>query len=108
VVSPHVTDAVIERLKGRQKEHWTSLFEGQFDAGYINSVRHVGIRHRDVALNRMWYVAGYITLKISFTNVIAKTALPPITKGRLIKSLDKFVAFDMALALSTYDAVVLD
>ena len=56
----------------------------------------------------MWYVAGYMTLKISFTNVIAETALPPITKGRLIKSLDKFVAFDMALALSTYDAVVLD
>ncbi len=107
-ISPHVTDEAIERLKERQKNHWASLFGAQFDEGYVNSVRKIGIRHRDIALNPMWYVAGYMLLKIEFTRVVVEAPLPPITKGRLIKTLDKFAAFDMALALSTYDAAVLD
>jgi len=107
-ISAHVTDAAIERLKARQREHWASLFDAQFSDDYIKSVRRIGIQHRDITLNPMWYVAGYMMLKIAFTNVIAEAALPPITKGRFIKTLDKFAAFDMALALSTYDAVVLD
>jgi hypothetical protein len=107
-ISSHVTDAAVERLKARQKQHWASLFSGQFNDDYVKSVRRIGIKHRDIMLNPMWYVAGYMMLKIAFTNVIADAALPPITKGRFIKTLDKFAAFDMALALSTYDAVVLD
>jgi hypothetical protein len=31
-----------------------------------------------------------------------------VAKGLLVKTLDKFVAVDMALALSTYDAALLD
>jgi truncated hemoglobin YjbI len=107
-ISPHVTDAAIDRLKGKQKAHWAALFGGQFNDDYHNSVRRIGIKHRDITLNPMWYVAGYMTLKIAFTNVIAEAALPPITKGRLIKTLDKFAALDMAVAMSTYDAIVLD
>jgi truncated hemoglobin YjbI len=107
-ISSHVTDEAIARLKSRQKLHWAALFGGKFDDDYFNSVRRIGIRHRDIMLNPMWYVAGYMMLKIEFTNVIADAALPPITKGRFIKALDKFAAFDMALALSTYDAAVLD
>ena len=107
-ISPHVTDEAIARLKARQKDHWTALFGAQFDDAYVNSVRKIGIRHRDIALNPMWYVAGYMLLKIEFTRVVVEAPLPPITKGRLIKTLDKFAAYDMALALSTYDAAVLD
>ena len=107
-ISSHVTGEAIARLKARQKEHWAALFGARFDDEYVKSVRRVGIRHRDIALNPMWYVAGYMMLKIAFTNVIAEAALPPITKGRLIKTLDKFAAFDMALAMSTYEAFVVD
>ncbi len=107
-ISPHVPDAAVERLKVKQKQHWASLFAGQFSEDYVASVRKIGIRHRDIMLDPMWYVAGYMALKIAFTNIIAEAALPPITKGRLIRTLDKFAAFDMAVALSTYDAVVLD
>ena len=107
-ISAHVTDAAIERLKAKQKQHWASLFASQFETVYANSVRRVGIQHRDIALDPMWYVLGYMVLKIAFTEVLADAALPPIRKGRLIKALDKYVAFDMALALSTYNAVVVD
>jgi hypothetical protein len=39
---------------------------------------------------------------------IAETNLPPVTKGRFMKTLEKYTAFDMAIALSAYDALVLD
>jgi len=107
-ISAHVTDAAIERLMVKQKQHWAALFASQFEADYANSVRRVGIQHRDIALNPMWYVGGYMIMKIAFTEVLAEAALPPISKGRLIKALDKYVAFDMALALSTYNAIVVD
>lgn len=66
------------------------------------------MRHREIDLDLMWYVLGYAALKISFTEVIIDSQLPPITKGRLVKALEKYVAFDMALALSTYSAAVVD
>jgi hypothetical protein len=49
-----------------------------------------------------------MTLKIAFTNVISEAALPPITKSRFIKARDKFATLDMAIALSSYGAVVLN
>jgi hypothetical protein len=107
-IGNHFTDATIERLKAKQMRHWASLFGSRFDQVYERSVFQVGIRHRDIALNPMWYILGYAVLKISFTEVIAEAALPPIRKGRLMKALDKYVALDMALALSTYGAVVFD
>ena len=107
-ISNRVTDDVIEGLKGKQKEHWARLFTGRFDPDYVNGVRQVGIRHRDIALDPMWFVAGYMALKIAFMNVIAEAPLPPITKGRFIKMLDKYTAFDMAIALSAYNAVLVD
>lgn len=98
----------VRRLSVKQKQHWRALFDARYDSDYANSVRRAGIQHRDVALSPMWYVLGYMTLKIAFTEVLADAALPPIQKGCLIKALDKFVAMDMAVVLSTYDAFVLD
>ena len=68
----------------------------------------VGIRHREIELDLMWYVLGYAALKIAFIEVIIDSPMPPIKKGRLVKALEKYIAFDMALALSTYSAVVCD
>jgi hypothetical protein len=107
-ISAHITDAAIRRLKIKQKQHWASLFGSQFDEEYANSVRRVGIKHRDIDLGPMWYVAGYMALKIAFTDAITDSPLPPIKKSRQLMALDKFVALDMALALSTYSAAVFD
>ena len=49
-----------------------------------------------------------MVLKIEFANVIVRSDLSVLTKGLLIKTLDKYVALDMALALSTFDAAILD
>jgi hypothetical protein len=107
-ISNRVTDEVIAHLKGKQKERRARLFAGRFDADYVNGVRQVGIRHRDITLNPMWFVAGYMALKIAFMNGIAESPLPPITKGRFIKMLDKYTVFNMAIAMSAYNAVLVD
>jgi hypothetical protein len=107
-VNASLTDDVIGKLIGKQKQHWKSLFSSQFNEEYANSVRRLGIRHREINLDLMWYVLGYAALKIAFIEVIIDSQMPPIKKGRLVKALEKYIAFDMALALSTYGAVVFD
>jgi len=107
-ISSHITDPTIGRLIVKQKDHWAALFDSRFETDYANSVRRIGIQHHDVSLSPMWYVLGYLALKIAFTEVLAATALPPIRKGRLMMALEKYVAFDMALAMSTYSAVLFD
>ena len=107
-VNSHVTDIVIPPLIAKQKRHWAALFGSRFDDNYANSVRRLGIRHREIDLALMWYVLGYEALKIAFTEAIIDSSLPPIKKGRLVKTLGKYIAFDVALALSPYEAELLD
>ena len=40
--------------------------------------------------------------------MILKSRLPVESTGRMIKTLDKYIAVDAALALGAYDTVVLD
>jgi hypothetical protein len=53
-------------------------------------------------------VAGYAKLKIELMQRIAAADVPPEKKIDLMTTLEKYVAIDMALALASYDAVVLD
>lgn len=107
-LNPHVTDRSVASLKIKQKQHWIDLFNSQFDENYLRNTRRIAVRHRDVELNPMWYIAGYMQIKLAFIEVILRSRLPVETKGQMIKTLDKYIAIDMALALGTYDTVVLD
>ena len=108
-VEPLLSDGpTIVRLKRQQKAHWASLFNSQFDERYINRVQRMGVRHVDVGLRLRHYVAAYMLLKIEFANVIVRTDLCALTKGLQIKTLDKYVALDMAIALSSYDVTIVD
>lgn len=107
-INEHVTDASIPILKKKQRAHWLALFHSRFDDDYFTGISRIGVRHRDIDLNPMWYVAGYTRLKLAFVEVILKSDLHVVTKGQFVKTLDKYIAVDMALALSAYDAVILD
>ena len=107
-IEPQLSEATVVRLKAKQKAHWASLFHSEFDEQYMSGVHRIGIKHRDVDLKLTSYVAAYMVLKIEFANVIVRSDLSVLTKGLLIKALDKYVALDMALALSTFDAAILD
>jgi len=107
-LNPHVNERSIAALRIKQKQHWIDLFNSQFDENYLLNTRRIAVRHRDAELNPMWYVAGYMRLKLAFIEVILKSRLPVESTGRMIKTLDKYIAIDMALALGTYGPVVLD
>jgi len=107
-VNPHVTDAAIVRLKAKQRAHWAALLTANFSPDYIQGIRRIGGQHREIELGSMWFVAGYAQLKIIFLNLIVAAGFPPEKKDALILVLEKYVAVDMALALSAYDSVLLD
>lgn len=107
-LNPHVNERSIASLRIKQKQHWIDLFNSLFDENYLRNTRRIAVRHRDVELNPMWYIAGYMRLKLASIEVILKLRLPVESNGRMIKTLNKYIAIDMALALGTYDTVVLD
>jgi hypothetical protein len=106
-ISPFVTAAAIPALKEKQKQHWLALFKSRFGPDYCASARRIAIRHRDIDLNPLWYVAGYSRLKLAYVETIMNSEFGPLTKRKLVKALEQYIAIDMALALSTYEATVL-
>jgi hypothetical protein len=48
-----------------------------------------------------------MVLKFEFMNIIVASDLPPTEKGHLLGALEKYVALDMALALSAYGSEVM-
>lgn len=107
-VSPALAADVIPTLKERQKQHWMALFNSEFGPDYCARARRIAIRHRDIDLNPLWYVAAYMYLKLGYIDAIMNSEYGPVTKRALLNTLEKYIAVDMALALSTYDAVVLN
>ena len=87
---------------------YTAAFMSPVDFFGGPFTERVYVRHRDIELNPMWYIAGYTRLKLAFTEVIIRSDLPVVTKGHMVKTLDKYIAIDMALAMSAYDAVIVD
>ena len=106
-VSPRITSAAIPALKTKQKQHWLALFRSQFGQDVCSHARRIALRHHEIGLGPLWYVAAYVHLKLAFIEVIMNSDLGPVTKRKLVRTLEKYVAIDMVLALSTYDAVVL-
>ncbi len=106
-VSAVIAADLIPSLKQKQKQHWLALFRSRFGPDYCAGARRIAIRHRDTELGPLWYVAGYAHLKLAYIDVIMNSDIESATKRKLLKTLEKYIAVDMALALSAYDAVVL-
>lgn len=107
-VYPPLADGAIERLKVKQKQHWERLFHSDFGKDYADSLRRISIRHRDVELGAGWYLVGYMMLKLEFAGVVARSDLAVSDKMVLSDVLDRYLTIDMGLALSSFNAVVLD
>jgi hypothetical protein len=101
-------EPTITRLQQRQKEHWCALFNSQFDERYQRSATLIAIKHHEVGLDPKWYVAGYALMKLRFTEKLLQAELPQATKEALIATLEKYIAVDMALSLSTYSSWLID
>jgi len=96
--------SIIGHLQKKQKDHWRTLFNSGFDEHYQRSATLIAIKHQEIGLDPRWYIAGYALMKLRFTETILRAALPQTTKEALITTLEKYVALDMALSLSTYSS----
>lgn len=107
-MGPTMDAETIARLKHKQIEHWQALFASKFDKQFFNRASLVGIKHREVGLDPKWYVAGYTRIKGQFAKLIMDAPLSTSTKSNLVATLDKYVALDMALAVSSYSSWLVD
>ncbi len=101
-------EQAIERLQIKQKQHWRALFNSGFDESYQRSVTMIGIKHHEIGLDSRWYVAGYALMKSRFAEKVLEAPVPERLKSALIVTLEKYVAVDMALALSAYSSWLVD
>ena len=99
----------LERFVLQQKEHWHSLFKSGFDEAYLRRASLIGIRHHELGLDPKWYIAGYALMKARFAEqLLLDPSMPLPLKSALIVTLEKYLAVDMALALSSYSAWLVD
>ncbi len=96
------------RLNAQQKKHWERLFAADFSEDYQAGVRRIGLRHREIGLDPRWYIASYSALKLQFIEVITGSEIGTEEKTLMIRTLEKFVAIDLGLALSAYSAAILE
>lgn len=101
-------DATIGRLKVKQKEHWRALFHDEFDDAFFQRASMIGLRHHEIGLSASWYIAGYSIIKLELAKMLMETPFSIGIKIQLVATLEKYVALDMACALSSYSAWLID
>ena len=98
----------MQRAHDKQIRHWKRLFSGQFDDDYVESVRRVGHKHVEVALDPEWYMGGYTFILTRILEAINHAYPDTALKSRKEKrsslqaSLIRATMFDMLFAISTY------
>ncbi len=100
-------EAMVVRVKKMQREYFIGLFAGRCDQAYVEDRLRVGAAHERIGLQPKWYIGAYGRyLRLLLDRMFAD--LPPAEAPAAYQSISKLVAFDMALAIDTYNAAYLD
>lgn len=100
-------EAMVQRVKSLQREYFVGLFAGRCDATYVEDRLRVGAAHERIGLAPKWYIGAYGRyLRLLLDRMFADFA--PADAQASYRSVSKLVAFDMALAIDTYNAAYLD
>ncbi|HBN21846.1 MAG TPA: hypothetical protein DD412_01235 [Holosporales bacterium] len=93
----------LDTVKRKQKDHWRTLFSGEFSEQYYNTVKHIGNVHYKVQLQPQWYIGGYTFAMCAIVDAfVDEHRKKPEDLKKAIKSMIKASMLDMDLALSTY------
>ncbi|PLX37372.1 MAG: hypothetical protein C0605_07550 [Hyphomicrobiales bacterium] len=96
-------------LKLKLYRHWANLFSCSFSNDYIEQVRRSGIAHREVGLEPAHLTIGYAFIIDEMIKVLEKKITDdPARRVRTIRAINKLGALDAGIALSSYNAVLLD
>ena len=99
----------MERLKGAQSSHWARLFNGRFDATYVQGVRTIGLVHSRIGLEPRWYIGGYAFVLSYLTDLaIATYRWNRRRLGEVITAVNYAVMLDMDFAISVYQEAMLE
>jgi rsbT co-antagonist protein RsbR len=100
-------ESMVVHVKKMQREYFMGLFAGRCDQAYVEDRLRVGAAHERIGLAPKWYIGAYSRyLRILLDRMVAD--LPPGEAQAAMQSITKLVAFDMALAIDTYNAAYLD
>lgn len=97
------------RLENAQKVHWEKLFTQGFDADYVQSIDRIGRVHSRIGLEPKWYIAGYKFVLVELQKALVKKFR--FSPGKLAAALSHVttaVMFDLDMAVSTYQAVLME
>ena len=100
--------ATLVRVKRAQRDYFLGLFSGRCDLAYAEDRLRIGIAHERVGIPPKWYLGAYARYLRSITDRISDEFSDRNDARAAYQSIEKLVAFDMALAMDTYIAAQLD
>jgi len=98
----------LERLKKYQQQYILSLFDGQYDEEYVHSRLRVGMVHRRIGLEPMYYVAAVHRLGYLLGHIITQGMKKDGQVLASLDALDKIIMFDLSLIMDTYITSLMD
>lgn len=92
-------------LKEAQKSHWMALFDGRFDAQYLERANAIGNAHCRHKLEPSVYIGGYAyVLDQLTTRLLANIDPNQMPLVDQLRAAQKAILLDMSLAISVYIA----
>ncbi|NLH79784.1 MAG: chemotaxis protein [Phyllobacteriaceae bacterium] len=98
-----------DTLARAQTRHWAHVFAGTFDAEYARSAEAIGRAHHRIGLEPRWYIAGYqFVLNEIVALLVARAGWRRKALTKALAAVNKAVLLDMDIALSAYQAIVME
>ncbi len=89
-------------LRDRQREHWTTMLDCQFDAAYAARAIAIGRAHHRAGVAPYLYIAGYNYFLCEMLHLAALHHLGTSELSGILTSLTRVVSLDLELALTAY------
>lgn len=94
---------LIEYVKGKQKEYFLRLTQGDYDAEYVEGRLKIGVIHERISLPTKLYLGMYNWyLRAVAQRLLSAFRQEPEKALTILLSLSKLVFLDMGLAIDTY------
>jgi rsbT co-antagonist protein RsbR len=100
--------ATLQRAMAAQKHYFLELFSGVCDLPYMENRLRVGTTHQRIGVAPKWYLGAYAHyLRLITERLLAEQGAAAETHEKL-RSIQKIIFFDMAIAIETYIAAGMD
>ncbi len=100
--------ATIRHVKQAQREYFLGLFAGRCDLAYVDDRLRIGLAHERVGVPPKLYIGAYARyLRLIFDRLLHEFESREEFHAAQ-QSIEKLVAFDMAIAMDTYIAAFVD